>query len=250
MDWSNYGAADTWKELGDWLKQAASSLPAKPTALLVVSAHWQESEFAINNSSKPELLYDYFGFPEHTYSIQYDAPGEPQLAARIGSMLQDAGLKSSFKTSHGFDHGVFVPLKLIFPDADIPIVQLSLKKGLDAKTHIALGQSLAPLRDEGILIIGSGMSYHNLRNFFGTGAADGEAFDSWLCQVSSLPSAAERNAQLSNWESAPAARKCHPTEEHLIPLMVASGAAGLDQGTVIYSGTVNGIRISAVGFGV
>lgn len=250
MDWSTFGAADTWKGLGEWLGQVASTLPAKPKALLVVSAHWQESEFAINNASKPELLYDYFGFPDHTYAIKYDASGEPKLAERIGSMLKDAGLNSIYKSAHGFDHGVFIPLKLVFPEADIPIVQLSLKNGLDAKAHIALGQALAPLREEGVLIIGSGMSYHNLRHFFGTGAADAKAFDSWLCQVSCLPNSTERNSLLSNWENAPSARKCHPTEEHLIPLMVASGAAALDQGTVMYSGTVNGINISAIGFGV
>jgi aromatic ring-opening dioxygenase catalytic subunit (LigB family) len=167
----------------------------------------------------------------------------------VGRLLTAAGIASGVNETRGFDHGTFVPLGRSFPDADIPTTQLSLKRGLDPREHLALGRALAPLRDEGVFIVGSGMSYHNMRGFGSSqGNLDAEQFDAWLQAVVALP-AAERDEQLAAWEQAPAARRVHPREEHFIPLLVVAGAAGNDRGAVPFSGNVFGKRVSAVHFG-
>jgi aromatic ring-opening dioxygenase catalytic subunit (LigB family) len=230
--------------------ESVSSLPAvPPKALLVVSGHWEERLPTVTTSEHPPLLYDYSGFPESAYTLTWPAPGKPALAARVRELLGAAGIDSSSTRDRGFDHGAFIPLKLTYPRAEIPTVQLSIMAELDAAAHIEVGRALAPLRDEGVFIVGSGMSYHNLRGFWDPGAApDAAAFDHWLRETASQEPS-ERDRRLARWWEAPAARRAHPREDHLMPLMVAAGAAGADPATVGFTGTLSGKRITAFHFG-
>ena len=248
MDWT-MGPPDTWERMAEFLRGIDATLPRTPSALLVVSAHWETKLPTVLASPSPPLLFDYYGFPEHTYELTWPAPGAPQLAERVRGLLSTAGIASASETERGFDHGVFVPLKVAYPDARIPTVQLSLRDNLDAAEHIAIGRALEPLRDEGVLIIGSGMSYHDMRGFMtGRGESDSRRFDAWLAAaVEKEPEA--RNAELASWTKAPSARASHPREEHLLPLMVAAGAAGADRGEQIFRDDVMGARVSAVRFG-
>ncbi len=234
--------------LSAYLREFAASPPVKPRALLVVSAHWEEEVPTVMTGEHPPLFFDYYGFPPESYRLTWPAPGDPKLAGRVRALLAGAGFGSAESNDRGFDHGTFVPLKVAFPSADIPTVQLSLKAGLDPKEHLALGRALAPLRDEGVLIVGSGMSYHNMRGFGGAGVSASETFDAWLRETTVLEEGA-RDARLASWTQAPAARAAHPREEHLLPLMVVAGAAGSDRGRVTFAGTFAGVRISAHHFG-
>lgn len=236
--------------LAAYLRSVASLPPRPPEALLVISAHWEERVPTVMTSPHPPMLYDYYGFPPESYTIRWPAPGNPRLAARVLDLLAAAGFETAEDANRGFDHGTFVPLKLTYPEADVPTVQLSLKTGLDPREHLAMGRSLAPLRDEGVFIVGSGMTYHDLRSFWNPQVARpvSETFDAWLREaVMGAPQ--ERDLCLERWEEAPAARKAHPREEHLIPLMVVAGAAGSDRGKVGFNGTFAGIRLSAYHFG-
>jgi aromatic ring-opening dioxygenase catalytic subunit (LigB family) len=226
--------------------QTVRALPLRrPRALLVVSAHWEEAVPTVMTAERPAMFYDYYGFPPESYTLTWPAPGAPDVAARVREMLAGAGVTSAEDPQRGFDHGTFVPLKVAYPDADVPAVQLSLKHGLDPAEHLALGRALAPLRDEEIFIIGSGMTFHNLRAFRDPRAAGfSEMFDGWLQEAMRQPPP-ERDRALTRWEQAPAARIAHPREEHLIPLMVATGAAGDDAATLAFNGTFGGARLSA-----
>ncbi len=202
----------------------------KPDAILVISAHWEEKEATLLGASNPPLFYDYYGFPQEAYEIAYPAPGQPALAERVAALLGKDDIPSRIETERGFDHGVFIPLKLMYPDADIPVVQLSLLRGLDAASHITLGNALRELLQENILIVGSGFSFHNQSAFFSSkpGVPDpaNEAFQNWLIETCSTSlSQIEREERLIEWEKAPAARYCHPREEHLLPLHVCVGMA-------------------------
>jgi aromatic ring-opening dioxygenase catalytic subunit (LigB family) len=241
------------KDECDALKAYLRSLRAlpktPPKALLLVSAHWGESVLTVMTAERPPILYDYYGFPPESYRIQWPAPGDPALAARVRSLLGAAGFETAADPKRGFDHGTFIPLKVAYPDADVPTVQLSLKAGLDPAEHLAIGRALAPLRDEGIFLIGSGMSFHNMRAFQSrTSASPADAFDAWLRETTALDPT-ERNARLARWAEAPGARESHPREEHLLPLMVVAGAAANDRGHIAFNGTVMGFRTSAVQFG-
>ncbi|MFN7134030.1 MAG: DODA-type extradiol aromatic ring-opening family dioxygenase, partial [Myxococcales bacterium] len=230
--------------------RSVRALPASaPKALLVVSAHWEERVPTVMTSARPPMLYDYYGFPPESYAVQWPAPGAPALAHRVQQLLGDAGFETATDAQRGYDHGTFVPLKLAYPDADVPTVQLSLKTGLDPAEHLAMGRALAPLRDEGVFIVGSGMTFHNMRAFRDPrGAfAHAEAFDAWLRETGTLP-APERDRRLVDWAAAPSARYAHPREEHLLPLMVVAGAAGPDRGTVPYTGRIFGLPFSAYHF--
>jgi aromatic ring-opening dioxygenase catalytic subunit (LigB family) len=248
MDWD---PPDAWNKTASFLKGMAATLPQRPRAIVLVSAHWLESSFSVTSGTQPELIYDYYGFPPHTYELQYPAPGEPQLAARITELLGRQQLPSQANPGRGFDHGMFIPLMLMFPNADIPVVQLSLRNDLDPSVHLEAGKALQSLRDEGVLIIGSGMSFHNMRAYgdprFGPVS---DEFDRWLGgAVEAEPH--QRHQALVDWAQAPSARLSHPprAEEHLLPLMVAAGAAGEDKGQRVFSDRVMETTLSAFSFG-
>jgi aromatic ring-opening dioxygenase catalytic subunit (LigB family) len=171
------------------------------------------------------MVYDYAGFPAFTYEIRHPAPGSPEFATRIQELLADAGLLAGLDGERGYDHGVFAPFFVIYPEANVPIDQLSIRADYDPGVHLATGRARAPLRDEGILIFGSGLSYHNLREFGPRGAVASSDFDAWLTKTLCESISGQRTGDLIEWEKAPAARVAHPREDHLIPLMVAVGAA-------------------------
>jgi aromatic ring-opening dioxygenase catalytic subunit (LigB family) len=248
MEWT-MGPADTWKRLANWLAELGNSMTPGPKAVVVISGHWEEEEFTVTSHPRPPLFYDYYGFPEHTYQLTYDAPGSPDVAQRVEGLLRDAGLPARLDPERGFDHGVFIPFKLIYPGADIPIVQLSLKTGLDATTHLAAGAALETLRKEGILIVGSGMSYHNLREFGSGFNPVSDKFDRWLTEAVRAPNATSRSEALRQWDLAPDARRAHPRAEHLLPLMVAAGAGGADLGTKVFTDRMMGTVVSGFQFG-
>jgi len=209
-----------------FLGSVPSQLPERPKAILVISGHWETDGFALTGSARPPLLFDYANFPPHTYQLRYDAPGDPALAARAAGLLQAAGMSARIDAERGLDHGVFVPLKVAFPDASIPVVEMSVDKNLDPALHLAAGRALAPLRDEGVLILATGMSFHNMRGYGDPHfTAPSEQFDAWLTDTLTADSQT-RSARLEHWEDAPSARLAHPEEEHLLPLMIAAGAAG------------------------
>jgi aromatic ring-opening dioxygenase catalytic subunit (LigB family) len=250
MDWP-YPTPNHWTGLAAWLRGLAASIGCTPRAVLVISGHWEEDPIAVNVAEHPALLYDYYGFPEHTYHLEYPAPGAPPLARETLEILSTAGFPVREERRRGLDHGVFVPFKLIYPHADVPIVQLSLRAGLDPAAHLAIGEALAPLRRQGVLIVGSGMSFHNLRiaSIENARIPASEEFDAWLGEAAGAPTREERNAELIRWARAPAARFAHPREEHLMPLMVAAGAGGPDRGTRVFSGRMMGWQISGFRFG-
>ncbi len=224
--------------LGDESHQAMVDFMARlpeqltrPEAILVISAHWEEREATLLGAKNPPMFYDYYGFPDEAYEITYPAPGSPELAKRIASILNQHAVPSRIDPQRGFDHGLFIPLKMMYPGADIPSLQLSLLRGLDPAAHIALGKVLGELMNENILVVGSGFSFHNMRAFSwqGIGAPDpaNDAFQDWLIEVCTRPiDPTEREKRLVEWEKAPSARYCHPREEHLLPLHVCAGMAG------------------------
>ncbi len=237
MDWN---PPNTWKPMEEFLRGLPATLKEKPKAIVMISAHWLESIVSVTSHPKPALIYDYSGFPKHTYELQYPALGNPSLAGRIVSMLQASGIAAQENPERGFDHGMFIPMKIMFPNADIPVVQLSLNRNLDPKTHIEIGSALEPLRSEGILIIGSGMSFHNMRGYGDPRFTPiSKEFDHWLTKTIEADPV-RRQDQLIHWRAAPQAEQCHPIreEEHLLPLMVVAGAAGMDRGLRPFSDCV------------
>jgi len=237
-----------WEGLGAYLRGIDAALGVRPTAVLVISGHWEEELPTFNVAEKPGLLFDYYGFPEHTYQLRYPAAGAPDLAVEVRELLSHAGFASAVDPKRGLDHGVFVPFLLIYPHADVPVLQMSLQRSLDPALHLALGRALAPLRKRGVLIVGSGMSYHNLAALRSSGgAATAAAFDDWLTTAVHDP--ATRAAELTRWKSAPGGPESHPREEHLIPLMVAAGAGADDPGVRTFSGSIAGKAISGFQFG-
>ena len=216
------------------LQAMARETEGKVRAILVVTAHWETPAFTLSSSPQPGMIYDYYGFPDHTYQIHYRAPGSPGLAQRALDLLRAGGVLASLDPERGFDHGTFSMLQASHPEARIPVVQLSVRADFDPAAHLAAGRLLAPLRDEGILIVGSGLSYHNLRLLNPAGTGPSQAFDIWLQRTLTASPPDERDELLLRWESAPSARIAHAREDHLIPLMVAVGAAHGDAGTCVY----------------
>ncbi|MEI7613494.1 MAG: class III extradiol ring-cleavage dioxygenase [Betaproteobacteria bacterium] len=203
----------------------ARRLP-RPTAIVMVSAHWTTRLPMLTGSAHPETIHDFGGFPAELYQIRYPAPGDPSLAQRIKQQLTDAGIATGIDASRGLDHGAWVPLRMLFPDADIPVVQLSVQPDRCARHHYALGAALAALADENILIIASGHMTHNLRDYLQPSgirpAPESHAFREWTHpRIISGDSEA-----LLDWEQAPGAKHAHPSVEHFLPLFVALGAAG------------------------
>ena len=232
---------DIRRELGD-----------APRAVLVISGHWEERGFAVSSGERPGMVYDYSGFPEHTYRIRYQAPGSPELARRVQELPQGGGSPARLDPERGYDHGTFSIMKPLYPEEDIPLVQLSIDVGYDPELHLQLGRLLAPLRDEGVLIIGSGLSYHNMRDMRGSaGFEPSRVFDAWLQQTLVASAPDERTSRLAEWDKAPLARAAHPQEDHLIPLMVAVGAAEQEPGAVVYhqKDFSGGITASSFRFG-
>jgi aromatic ring-opening dioxygenase catalytic subunit (LigB family) len=233
------------------LQDIPRQIGVTPAAVLIISAHWEARDFTIMSSAQPPMLYDYYGFPEETYHVQYPAHGAPKLAQRIAHLLVEAGIAVQFDAERGFDHGTFAPLAVIYPAADIPVVQMSLKVGLDPAQHIAAGRALAPLRAQGVLIIGSGSSYHNMRRIGPQAMPETEIFDKWLQEtlIDSAPNT--RIEKLLDWKHAPAALAAHPREEHLLPLMIAVGAAADEAGVCVYHerGLFGGMTSSSFRFG-
>ena len=246
MDWS---PPETWQRMGDWLRGSLASLPTRPTAIVVVSAHWEEPRFTVQTAERPGLLFDYSGFPPHTYELTYPAPGSPALAARIRGLLTAAGLAEGGDDHRDFDHGVFIPLMLMAPEADVPVIQLSLKSGLDPDEHVAAGRALAPLRDDGVLLVGSGMSYHNMRGYGRReSGAVSDRFDDWLTEAVGIADPAARAARLAGWAAHPDGRAAHPREEHLLPLMVIAGSGGATAGRRVFRDRVMETTVSAFRF--
>lgn len=217
------------KSMVNFMRQLPSRL-RKPDAILVISAHWEESTATLLSAPTPAMFYDYYGFPDEAYEITYPAPGSPELANRIAGLLLKNNISARLDPRRGFDHGLFIPLKLMYPQADIPSLQLSLLRGLDPTAHIALGKALRELMVENILVIGSGFSFHNMSSFswqgINTPDPANDAFQNWLIEVCTGPiSQSEREQLLIEWQKAPSARYCHPREEHLLPLHVCLGMA-------------------------
>lgn len=218
------------REMVSCLRTLAESLP-RPDAILVVSAHWEEAMPTLTAARQPSVLYDYHGFPPESYEIQYPCAGDPALAGEVHRLLQHHGLAARLDETRGLDHGVFVPLKILYPEADIPCVQLSLVATLDPAAHIQMGTALESLAGQNVLVVGSGFTFHNLSAFYAprtpNDTALNEAFEHWLqrtCSATEITEA-ERARLLTHWEEAPGARFCHPREEHLLPLLVCYGAA-------------------------
>jgi 4,5-DOPA dioxygenase extradiol len=243
--WMDFGATNPYEGLSRYLREYPRSLATKPKAILAISGHWEEPQFTVMASPKPPMIYDYSGFPENTYRIHYDAPGSPELARRVRELLDKAGIPSREDPSRGYDHGVFTPFAVSHPDADVPIVQLSIQRGYDPRAHIAMGRALAPLRDEGVLIIGSGNIVHNLHTY-AWGKHEVEPFD-WAVRFEKLARGlllAGDHAPLVHYELLGRdALLSAPTPDHYLPLLyvmalrrsgeeVSFPVAGFDGGSI------------------
>ncbi len=229
---------------------AFSSSIKRPDAIVVISAHWEGDTISITSAKSPALLFDYYGFPPETYEYQYPAAGDPLLAQRIDELFARAGIQSKLDAERGFDHGLFVPLLLMYPQADIPCIQISLSSNLDAAFHIRMGQALADLKNDNLLILGSGFSFHNMPALMSEqdGSIDpgNQEFEAWLVETccDQELSEADRSTRLAEWHLAPHARYCHPREEHLLPLQVCYGI-GQRAGRLVFQETVAGFIASA-----
>lgn len=220
--------------------------------ILIISGHWEEPLPTLQFNPRPPLFYDYYGFPEHTYHIHWPAYGSQKMAEYVENLLNSSGFVTQRDEQRGYDHGTFVPLMVAFPKPAFPIIQLSLIHSLDPVTHLNMGKALEPLRNEGFLIIGSGMSYHNMHGFISDDTdayENSEKFDGWLTETITTKDINKRNTALINWQNAPSARDCHPRSEHLAPLFVVAGAAGNDAGQVDFTGKLMGVKISGFKFG-
>lgn len=238
-----------WQPMEHYLAGLIDSLPERPRAILLVSGHWEENEITVHTGVRPELLFDYYGFPEHTYHLGWDAPGAPEIARRAASLLRGAGFATREENARGWDHGVFIPMKVAVPEANIPLAQMSLRADLDPADHIAIGRALAPLRDEGVLIVGSGMSFHNLRVRGSAAIVPSTEWDTALTDAVTDPEPVRRAERVAAWRKLPHAQFAHPREEHLLPLMVALGAGGDAAATRDHASNVLGWAVSGYRFG-
>ena len=248
--WLDGGFRRQFDKLEGSLGDITREVGVKPRAVLMISGHWEEPNATVQSGERPGMVYDYSGFPPHTYSIKYAAPGSPEVARRVKELLEAAGIPAALDPDRGYDHGTFAPLQAMYPEADVPVVQLSLKHGYDPAEHLAIGRALRPLRDEGVLIVGSGLSFHNLRMWGAAARAPSRAFDAWLDETLRAP-AGDRTRRLERWEDAPAARLAHPEEDHFVPLMVALGAAEDEPATRVYheDDFMGGVTASSYRFG-
>lgn len=234
-----------------WFRDfSKTQVTRKPKAIVVFSAHWEESTIKVHTAENPTLLFDYYGFPSYTYKFTYPAPGNPALSHRVISLLREANIEVEEEKKRGWDHGVFIPLMLMFPDHDIPIVEVSLHSNLSPKTHIKLGEVLSPLRDEEIMFVGSGFATHNLNAIFSGDDGWLRSWDEWLTETITEPSISplERKERLINWAKAPSARAAHPREEHLIPLHVIAGTASTNDGGIEAGTSICSLSYGATSF--
>ena len=241
-----------YDQLESSLQETRRELGELPRAVLMISGHWEADRFLLSSAAHPPMYYDYSGFPEHTYRIRYDAPGDPELAETVRVMLERGGVSSGLDPRRGYDHGTFSLMHVLYPEAKLPLVQLAMKADFDPAGHIRVGELLAPLRDQGVLIVGSGFSFHDTRSIMsGAGRLPSATFDAWLNETLVDSALRDRKQRLIDWTDAPAARAAHPREDHLIPLMVAAGAAGDDAGTRVYyeSAFMGAITASSYRFG-
>lgn len=249
MDPAGGPAAPMWQPMQAYLAGLIESLPERPKAILMVSGHWETPEVTVHVGDGQPLTYDYSGFPAHTYQLQWPSHGAPDVARRAAALLNDAGFATAEETDRGWDHGVFIPMMVAVPGADIPLVQMSLRADLDPAAHIAIGRALAPLRDEGVLIVGSGMSFHNMRARGKQTTPVADEWDAALTAAVTDVDPARRAARIADWETLPHARFAHPEAEHLLPLMVALGAGGDDAAVCDYRDHVIGWTVSGYRFG-
>lgn len=235
------------RHLEQGLRELPARLPRRPSAILVVSAHWEEKAFSFTASAAPGMVYDYHGFPPASYRIRYASPGAPALASRAAELLRAHGCQATLSETRGYDHSTYSLMQPMFPKADIPVVQMSIQASMDAEDHLRAGAALAPLRDENVLIIGSGMSIHERGPEMATASPP---FDAWLNEAVLTGDAERRWRALAAWEAAPYARAVHPTADHLLPLMVAAGAALDDPAACIYRERLMGtVAVSSFCFG-
>ena len=232
-----------------FLQHLAATLE-RPKAILVASAHWETRKPAVNAVVRNDTIHDFSGFPPALYRLSYPAPGDPKLAERVGTLLHAAGLATEIDHTRGLDHGAWVPLLLAYPDADIPVLQVSVQTPLGPAHHVRLGEALAPLRAEGVLVIGSGSWTHDLRRFRGQAidapeAPDVVAFSDWM---DTALTEGRRDDLLSYRTKAPHAAQEHPTEEHLLPLFVAMGAGGATPRRIHQSASYGILRMDAYSF--
>ncbi|MBT0569575.1 dioxygenase [Curvibacter sp. CHRR-16] len=230
------------------LSKLLATLPTRPDAIVLCSAHWEEPTFTVSTANQPGMLFDYYGFPPHTYQLNYPAPGHPTLAKQILQTLADADIPSLSNTSRGYDHGVFVPMLIVDPATDIPVVMVSIQNNMDVHEHYRLGQALATLREQNILVMGSGNIWHGplMREEL---RAPSMAFNAWLAQAMAIPSSPERLEQLRQWHTAPYANMAHPHPDHLMPAIVIAGAGADDPGTMIFQDVIGGVCIASYRFG-
>lgn len=229
----------------DFLGALGRQLP-RPKAVVCVSAHWEAARAVVSAAPRPETIHDFYGFPQALFEMRYPAPGAPAVAGRVAGLLHKAGISCVVDPLRGFDHGAWVPLKLMFPEHDVPAFQLSVQTPLGPEHHIAMGKALAPLRDEGVLILGSGSATHNLADFRGVSRVNDPPrayvppFDDWL--VKTVEAGDEKG--LADFRHAPEGVRNHPTPEHFLPIFVPFGAAlaaGEGRGRAIHRSTTYGI---------
>ncbi len=225
------------RSLIHFLKNIGSKL-GQPKAILVISAHWEADIATTTSADNPDVIYDYSGFPAESYKLTYPAPGNPELAQHVTQLINNYGLSASTNATRGLDHGTFVPLTLMYPLANIPVVQLSLVNTLDPQHHIDIGKAIGKLREQGVLIVGSGFSFHNMNALQLDSeevAHKSQLFDTWLNHVitSNSLSIQQKEDALIQWKKAPKALFSHPREEHLLPLHVCFGAAISSNATAI-----------------
>jgi aromatic ring-opening dioxygenase catalytic subunit (LigB family) len=232
------------------LQEISQEIGSSPKAILSISGHWEADRFTVQAGARPGMVYDYGGFPPEMYRIQYPSPGAPDVAQRVYDLLTVAGIPTALDANRGYDHGTFAPLKAMYPNADVPVLQLSLKYGSDPDEHLAVGRALAPLRDENVVVLGSGLSWHNLRMFGPAARESSQAFDAWLTETLAQPFD-ERTRRLKNWTQAPLARVSHPSDDHFVPILVAVGAAEREAAHVVYHEEqfMGGVTASSYRFG-
>lgn len=221
----------------------------KPKAIVVFSAHWEEDIIKVQSNIQPDLIYDYYGFPEVSYQLKYNSKGQPELAKEITETLIESGVSCELSKDRPYDHGSYIPLMLMYPEADIPVIQVSLSHSLKAQTHYNIGKALQPLMSRNILWIGSGFSFHNMRafDFSGTNTIDqkNDAFQNALIEICCHGSFTPHKAQaLLQWDQLEGARYCHPREEHLLPLHICVGLAE-SRGEIIFDDYIIGKRAVA-----